>query len=331
MSYSKRKTTKKKSRKTRKKKKHLNPGAFFAIVILILLVAIIYYFYQYEQQKKQEQKKVQHTEIRNETQPGKPEKKPVASPKAPSPSVKKENRKDAPSVPTIIDYTNLEYPVSYSSRPEQLIFHTGHTVSYNKNWKIPNWVSYELTCEETMGSEKRQDKFTPDPHVKEGSATIADYRNSGYDRGHMVPAADMKWSNATMQESFYFSNICPQDKKLNQQRWKDLENKVRHWAISDSAIIVICGPIVNKNPKRIGSNKVVVPHGFFKVILSPFTSSPKAIGFVFDNAHCTGPLRSHAVSIDSVESITGLDFFSPLPDEIEDLLEAHVDTMYWGI
>ncbi|MDR0657552.1 MAG: DNA/RNA non-specific endonuclease [Mediterranea sp.] len=236
-----------------------------------------------------------------------------------------------PSIPRATGYTGLEYPVSYSSQPEQIIVHAGYVVSYNKNRKIPNWVSYELTIDETMGKEKRYGKFMSDPLVKEGAVTTADYRNSGYDKGHMASAADMKWSNAAMKESFYLSNICPQHPKLNQRRWKDLENKVREWAIADSAVIVICGPVVNESPQCIGGNNVVVPHGFFKVILSLRKKQPEAIGFIFHNEHCVQPLRSYIVSIDSVETVTRLDFFSPLPDETEDRIEAYVDTAYWGL
>lgn len=344
MARTKRKTTKKKNRK-HKKKKHLNTGAFFMIVICILIVGIAYYFYNKEQTKRKPEVISHQTETAPKTKapqpkaegkkPGKtniPKQKPNTSPsKDKQAKSSKGQSKSVPSISRIIDYTDLEYPVSYSSQPEQLIFHTGHAVSYNKDWKIPNWVSYELTIEETMGEEKRHDKFASDPHIKEGAATLADYRNSGYDRGHMAPAADLKWSSASMVESFYLSNICPQHPKLNQRRWKDLENKVRDWAIADSAVIVICGPIVNQSPKCIGSNNVVVPHGFFKVILSPYKESPKAIGFIFDNEHCTQPLRAHIVSIDSVETLTGLDFFSSLPDEIENPLEAYVDTLYWGL
>jgi endonuclease G len=182
-----------------------------------------------------------------------------------------------------------------------------------------------------MGEEKRSNKFIPDPLAKEGMVTTADYRNSGYDRGHMAPAADMKWSKAAMKESFYLSNICPQHPKLNQKRWNELENKVRKWAVADSAIIVICGPVVNDSPQRIGNNNVVVPHAFFKVVLSPYKEQPETIGFLFNNEPCTLPLHAYVVSVDSVETVTGLDFFSPLPDETEDLLEARVDMVYWGL
>jgi endonuclease G len=287
----------------------------------VLLVVGIYLFCRYEQEKRKTEPVSQQTKalIRVQTAGLQPQGKKTT----------KETK--APSILPIVDYTDLEYPVSHTSQPEQIIFHTGHAVSYNKNWKIPNWVSYELTIDETIGEEKRHSKFIPDPFVEEGIATTADYRNSGYDRGHMAPAADMKWSNAAMKASFYLSNICPQHPKLKHRRWKELENKVREWAIADSAVIVICGPIVGESPECIGNNNVVVPHAFFKVVLSLHKKRPEAIGFIFDNAYCTLPLRSYIVSVDSVETVTRLDFFSPLPDETEDLLEAYVDTAYWGL
>jgi endonuclease G len=332
MSHKKRTITRKKPRKQHKKKKRFNAGAFFAIVICILLVAGIYRFYQYEQEKRDPVTASEQTEAPIRTKAAGPKPQEKKTNKETKAKKKPEARTaNVPSIPQIIDYTDLEFPVSYASQPEQIIFHAGHAVSYNKNWKIPNWVAYELTIDETMGKEKRRDKFTSDPFVKEGTATTADYRHSGYDRGHMAPAADMKWSDAAMKASFYLSNICPQHPKLNQHRWKDLEDKVREWAIADSAVIVICGPIVNKSSQYIGNNNVVVPHGFFKVILSPYKKQPGAIGFIFDNEHCTQSLRSYIVSVDSVETITRLDFFSPLPDDIEDLLEAYVDTTYWGL
>jgi endonuclease G len=325
MSHKKRTATKKDSGKQHKRR--LNAGVFFAMVIGVLLVVAVYYIYRYEQENSKPAMVFEASAGVETAEPGSQEK----------PNDAKAQRKPEaqaatlPSVPSITEYTDLEYPVSHSSQPEQIIFHTGYAVSYNKTWKIPNWVSYELTIDETMGEEERSDKFIPDPLAKEGVVTTADYRNSGYDRGHMAPAADMKWSNAAMKESFYLSNICPQHPNLNRSRWKELENNVRKWAVADSAVIVICGPVVNDSPQRIGNNSVVVPHGFFKVILSPHKEQPETIGFLFSNERCILPLHAYVVSVDSVETVTGLDFFSPLPDETEDLLEARVDTAYWGL
>lgn len=223
----------------------------------------------------------------------------------------------------------LEIPISLTPRQEQIIHHTGYTVSYNKDLKLPNWVSYELTREETKGKEKRSNRFIADPLVKGLIATNADYTHSGFDKGHMAPAADMKWSPQAMKESFYFSNMCPQHPQLNRRGWKNLEGKIRDWAIADSAIIVICGPIVAKQPKTIGKNKVVVPQQFFKVILSPYVKPMRAIGFLFNNKQAVEPLSTYAVTIDSIERLTNMDFFAPLPDEIENKIEAEANYFQW--
>lgn len=223
----------------------------------------------------------------------------------------------------------LEIPISIVSRQEQIIHHAGYTVSYNKDWKISNWISYELTRQETQGSEKRSNRFITDPLVKGIIATNADYARSGYDKGHMAPAADMKWSSTAMKESFYFSNMCPQHPQLNRRGWKNLEEKIRDWAIADSAIIIICGPIIDKYPQSIGKNKIPVPKQFFKVVLSPFVKPIRSIGFLFDNKQAVEPLSSYVVTVDSIENITGIDFFAPLPDEIENKIEAEVDFRQW--
>ena len=224
---------------------------------------------------------------------------------------------------------DLETPISLAPRQEQIIRHSGYTVSYNKDLKIPNWVSYELTREETKGKEKRGNRFITDPLVTGPIATNADYTRSGYDKGHMAPAADMKWSPEAMKESFYFSNMCPQHPQLNRRGWKNLEDKIRNWAIADSAIIIICGPIIEKQPKTIGKNKVVVPQQFFKVVLSPFVKPIRAIGFLFNNEQAGEPLSSYVVTVDSIESLTNMDFFAPLPDEIENRIEADANYSLW--
>ena len=224
---------------------------------------------------------------------------------------------------------DLETPISLAPRQEQIIRHSGYTVSYNKDLKIPNWVSYELTREETKGKEKRGNRFIADPLVTGPIATNADYTRSGYDKGHMAPAADMKWSPEAMKESFYFSNMCPQHPQLNRRGWKNLEDKIRNWAIADSAIIIICGPIIEKQPKTIGKNKVVVPQQFFKVVLSPFVKPIRAIGFLFNNEQAVEPLSSYVVTVDSIESLTNMDFFAPLPDEIENRIEADANYSLW--
>ena len=116
------------------------------------------------------------------------------------------------------------------AKPEQIIHHIGYTVSWNPVFLVPNWVAYELTADELIGSEERTNHFKPDPLVEGDPVVTRDYSNSGYDRGHMAPAADMRWSAQAMRESFYMTNICPQNHNLNAGDWKALEERVRDMA-----------------------------------------------------------------------------------------------------
>lgn len=228
-------------------------------------------------------------------------------------------------------YEGLHLSAPLYDREEQIFHHSGYSVSYNEMWRLPNWAGYELTREKTKGTVPRATHFNPNPRVIGVSATNQDYANSGYDRGHLVPAADMKWSKQAMEESFYFTNICPQLHNLNAGDWKELEEKVREWAVKDSAIVVVSGPIVSKKPKRIGVNKVAVPKAFFKVILSPYAHPPQAIGFIMNNEKCNKPLRKYAVTVDSVEVVTGIDFFPTLPNEVEEKVESKYKLDYWRL
>ncbi len=229
---------------------------------------------------------------------------------------------------------DIEIPAPLTEAEEQIIAHDGYTVSHNPSWLIPNWVAYELTKKETEGTVKRSDKFIPDPQVKGRAATTEDYKGSGYDRGHMAPAADMKWSTYAMAQCFYLSNICPQNGNLNKGDWKELEEKGRAWAIQYGNLYIVCGPIVEKEHPTIGRNKVAVPQRFFKVFLREKDASgeyPSAIGFLFENKAGSRPLRSYAVSVDEVERCTGIDFFPTLPDEVEQRIEAACDPSDWGL
>lgn len=226
---------------------------------------------------------------------------------------------------------NVEIPRCTDGRTEQIISHIGYTVSYNEDYCIPNWVAYELTASEVEGLESRSDKFVPDPMVTGRTATTDDYRNSGWDRGHMAPAADMKWSRKAMVESFYLSNICPQNHNNNAGVWKKLEEATRSLAGRFSFVYVVSGPIVGKAHLKIGPNKVAVPKAFFKCLLVADGDRWQAIGFVTPNEAGKRPLAEYAHSIDEIEEMTGIDFFPALPDDIEGLTEADFDPEIWGI
>lgn len=219
----------------------------------------------------------------------------------------------------------LEIPKTIRQRDETIITHTGYTVSYNHHYKTPNWVAWELTRQETTGEEGRTNQFLPDPSLPEPRVETSDYTHSGYDRGHMAPAADMKWSKQAMKESFYMSNICPQNRKLNRDDWGDLEEKCREWAKKYGRVYIACGPIYDKaSPKRIGKHQVAVPDRFFKVVLIYNRKNPIAMGFLFENKAHHQNLKNYMVKVDQVEEETGLDFFSKVPDEVENRIESIV-------
>lgn len=231
-----------------------------------------------------------------------------------------------------IDLNNIEIPTITDERSDRIITHKGFTLSYNYDWKIPNWVAYELTDIEVMGEVPRYDKFKPDPMVPQNvSATTNDYKHSGYDRGHLAPAADMKWDEQAMRESFYLSNICPQNPNLNGGVWKDLEEQVRDLASQKGSIFVACGPIVTDASTTIGENKVVVPQAFFKVLLQEEDGKIHTIGFVYENISGRKPMSTYAMTVDEVEEITGIDFFPSLPNKIEKKTESEVDFTKWTL
>ena len=221
------------------------------------------------------------------------------------------------------DTSRMEIPVMPEEKQGQIIQRTGYTLAYDAKNKTPQWVAWELTDKETRGKEERTNDFQPDPEVIGTKVVTYDYSGSGYDRGHMAPAGDMKWSKQAMQESFYMTNICPQDHNLNTEDWNDLEMKSREWARRYGKVHIVCGPIYKGiRNEYIGEHRVKVPDAFFKVILIDDARKPYALGFLFENKAGERPLKEYLVSVDEIERITGMDFFSVLPDNLEARLEA---------
>ena len=211
---------------------------------------------------------------------------------------------------------------------DQVVVHTGFTVGFEKDYRQARYVAYVLSAEETRSGAERTDNFRPDPKLIHPQATKKDYEGSGYDRGHLAPAADMGWSDAAMSESFYFSNMSPQDPGFNRGIWKKLEEQVRGWAVQNGSVIVVTGCVFNSFRGYIGSS-LSVPAEYYKVILDYSDPEIKAIGFVLPNKKSSAALSSFACSVDYVESITGLDFFTQLPDSIENQLESRFALALW--
>lgn len=214
--------------------------------------------------------------------------------------------------------------------PAQMKEYVGFTISFNKENKTPNYVAWELLGEETAGDQSRTDKFWTDADL-EGCPTTKDYTGSGYDRGHMCPAADQKWSAEAMEDCFVMANICPQNHSLNSGAWATLENKERQWAVRDSAVMIIAGPIYEEaDTERIGQAGVRVPGAFFKVLAAPYLDSPRGIAFVYPNMKASGNMENYAMSIDDLEKITGYDFFMSLPDDVEKMVESTYSFKEWN-
>lgn len=241
---------------------------------------------------------------------------------------------DRGSAPADLHFEDADWPealmvVTDPSVPAQIKEYEGFIVSFNKDNKTPNWVAWELLGTETEGEGTRTNKFWTDEEV-EGCADTRDYRGTGFDRGHMMPAAEQKWSPEAMHDCFSLANICPQDHSLNSGAWNTLENKERAWARRDSMLLIAAGPIYEAtDTMHIGKNRVRVPSAFFKVLAAPKANPPRGIGFIYPNMSAPGSMRVYAMPIREVEKATGLDFFSALPDSLENLIETSTSFSEW--
>jgi endonuclease G len=220
------------------------------------------------------------------------------------------------------------YLPAYTSG-DQVIRHRGYTLQYEEPYEQAAWVVHRLTGQ--TGKAKRATKFSPDPLVKTGSALSTDYTRTGYDRGHLAPAGDFKYSQELTTETFLMSNMSPQNHAFNTGIWNDLEEQVRRWAKRDKNLIVVTGPVLKPGLPTIGQrNKVAVPEAYYKLILYPEAGQERAIAFLMPNdGNFDKKVRDFVVPIDEVERKTGLDFFTKLPDSLEKRLESTANAGEW--
>lgn len=220
---------------------------------------------------------------------------------------------------------------SYTPKANEgiIVEHTYYTLSHVAKYKQAEWVSYTLTYDMLDPNIKRKDAFKADPLIPNESATPKDYSKSGYDRGHLAPAADMAINRPAMNESFYMTNMSPQAGGFNRGIWKSLEAQVRHWADSLETIYIVTGPILDSFIDTIASGAIPVPAQYYKAILYKKDNKYDAIGFILSNEKSSEPLKSFIVSIDSIESRIGTDLFHQLDDKIEDEIEANSDAGNW--
>ena len=211
---------------------------------------------------------------------------------------------------------------------DTLVRYDAFDVHFNSERSIANCALYELVNNELYGTVERGNEFMADPGVK-GCPLPEDYAGSGFDRGHLVPAGDLKWNGTAMCQSFMLTNVAPMHKALNEGGWAKLEEKVREWTARDSALLVFTGPVVSDGDTTLASGRVKVPSAYYKVIMAPCVRPIRVIAFIYPNGHSGGRLQQYAVSVDEVERRTGLDFFPTLPPEEQQRLESPVNLGAW--
>ncbi|MDP5106581.1 MAG: DNA/RNA non-specific endonuclease [Polaribacter sp.] len=210
-----------------------------------------------------------------------------------------------------------------------IIHHEGYVLSYSEKHEQAEWVAYSLAKNDIVYIDRKRPYFIEDPKVKTKSADWRNYKKSGYDRGHLCPAADRRASEESYNETFYTSNISPQNHDFNAGIWNKLEQQTRYWAQKYNHLYVISGGILEDNLKTIGSEKVSVPNQFYKILLDYTKPEVKAIAFLIPHKESKKPLYQFVVSIDEIEQKTGIDFFPNLPDELENKLESSKDYKNW--
>lgn len=215
--------------------------------------------------------------------------------------------------------------------PAQTKDYKGFSLSFNSRNRTPNFVAWQLLDSETEGGALRDGvQFWTDPDIRQCPDT-RDYSNSGYDRGHMIPAADQKWHATAMADCFTMANMCPQVHVLNAGAWKTLEEKERLWAKRDKSLVIIAGPIYDESDKKhIGSSKVRVPSAFFKVLYALDVDQPRAIAFVYPNDRAPGNMQDYSMTVDQLEARTGYDFLPDLPEPLQSSIESITSFKTWN-
>ncbi len=212
------------------------------------------------------------------------------------------------------------------------IYHKKHyTLAYAEEYEQAAWVAYELTVDQLNAKKVgRSDYFKDDFTIKSGSAQFADYKKSGYTKGHLVPAADRAYSIEAMEETFLMSNMTPQIYHCNGAIWRELEEQVRDWARANRALYITAGPVFSQQMKRIGRNKVAVPNAYFKAVVDLTDPEFKAIAFIIPNELSEEPLQEYSMTIDALEEQIGLDLFHELmTEELEEELESNLNLSDW--
>lgn len=217
-----------------------------------------------------------------------------------------------------------------TSTTGQVVHHEGYSLSYNEKHEQAEWVAYELKKSHLSNTNYDRPYFEVDKSVKTKAAHWRNYKNSGYDRGHLCPAGDRKYNQFSHDETFLTSNVSPQKHEFNSGIWNRLEQKVRYWAGRNDGVFVVTGGVLEEGLNTIGDENVSIPNRFYKIILDNNTGNTKVIAFLLPHRDSHKPLYEFVVSVDSIEKITGIDFFSELDDSVENSIEASSSYKAWS-
>ena len=217
-----------------------------------------------------------------------------------------------------------------TSTTGQIVHHQNYSLSYNEPYEQAEWVAYELKTSHLSYANHKRPYFEIDNAVKSGAAHWGNYKQSGYDRGHLCPAGDRRFSKAAHDETFLTSNISPQEHQFNSGVWNRLEQKVRYWAKRHDGVFVVTGGILKEGLKTIGEEQVAVPNQFYKIVLDNRDGDPKVLAFLLNHEDSDLPLYKFVVSVDEIEKLTGIDFFPDLDDTIENRIEASSSYKNWS-
>ncbi len=318
--------------KKRKSKKSF-PVGFFILILLVFAALLIFAKYQgidFVQPENQNQtEQVAETSLYSDKQTEQPA----------------ENLEKSKGLVQLTE--NLQVPecgLKNHSDDHELREFKYYSLCYRESYEQAEWSAECIKSSMLEKNATRSNDFRPDDKISTGSATLDDYKSSGYDRGHLVPAADMSFNQDAMSETFYMSNMSPQAPQFNRGIWVNLETQVRAWAQKFGKIYVVSGPVLNKSAEEfssIGKNQVSVPEFYYKVIIAPVykdeddrntpedSESVMAIGFVIPNQKCENEFWNYAVSIDEVEKLTNIDFFPQLEDSLENQVESAFNLENW--
>ncbi len=245
-------------------------------------------------------------------------------------------------------FDNFYTPASYSSDDSEsevtelpdffiptttsgvIVKHRHYQLSYKERYEQSEWVAYSLNKNQLTYDDRERPDFIEDPYVKSKSADWRNYRGSGYDRGHLCPAGDRRFSELAYRETFYTSNISPQDKDFNAGPWNDLEKQVRLWAKKYGEVYVVTGGVLHPTLPTIGDEDVAVPEKFYKIVAKKDDSEIDMVAFLLPQTAEHRDLRAYLVTVDEIEEQTGIDFFKELPDSIETKLEKETSVSDWS-